>query len=206
MKTKRNPIALNLPTVVALLIVFARHVVDMMTKNVAMFMNPTIALALVAQHIDDLAAAEVAAETKAKGTAQARNDKKAIVIDDLFVLKTYVQSICRLNQAIALTVIAAAGMSPKGFRLFHKPPLAVLMGAVPQQVVLRAKAAGKGRVAYEWQYSADSGKTWAAIPVTTKASATVDGLTIGVAYQFRFRSTVKNIASDWSQVVTFFMH
>src|SRR6185312_15485669 len=105
MSIKRNPIALNLPKVVALLIVFARHVVEMMTKNIAIFASPTIALGLVSQHVDDLFDAEVLAQTRAKGTAQARDDKKAVVIDDLFVLKTYVQSICRLNQAIALTVI-----------------------------------------------------------------------------------------------------
>jgi hypothetical protein len=205
MSTKRNPIALYLPKVVALLIIFARHVVDMMTKNIAYFASPTIALSLVSQHVDDLNTAEIAAQTKAKGTAQARDDKKAIVIDDLFVLKTYVQSICRLNQAIALTIIAAAGMSPRGFTLFNKPELSALMGAVPLQVVLRAKAA-KGNAAYEWQCSPDSGKTWTSLPVTTQASTTVDGLTIGTSYQFRFRSTVKRATSDWSQVVTLFVH
>jgi hypothetical protein len=205
MSTKRNPIALMLPKVVALLIIFARHVVDMMTKNVAIFANPTLALSLVAQHIDDLNAAEVLAQTKAKGAVQARDDKKAVVVDDLFVLKTYVQSLCRLNQAIALTIIAAAGMSPKGFRLYHKPELSAVMGKIPLQVVLRAKAA-KGKAAYEWAYSADSGKTWTAIPVTTSADTTVDGLAVGTSYQFRFRSTVKRVTSDWSQVVTLFVH
>jgi hypothetical protein len=203
---KRNPIALFLPKVVALLIIFARHVVEMMTKNVAIFINPTIALATVTQHIDDLAAAEVVAQTKAKGSAPARNDKKAVVVDDLNILKVYVQSLCRLNQAIALTIIASAGMSPRGFTLFHKPPLAAVMGKVPLQAILRAKSPGRGRVAYEWQYSADAGKTWTSLPITTKATSTMEGLTVGVSYQFRFRSTFKNVLSDWSQVVTLFVH
>jgi hypothetical protein len=205
MSIRRNPIALNLPKVVALLIIFARHVVEMMTKNIAIFVSPTLALSLVSQHIDELSAAEVLAQSRAKGAAQARDDKKATVIDDLFVLKTYVQSICRLNQAIALTVISAAGMSPKGFTLFHKPPLSAVMGSIPLQVVLRAKAA-KGHAAYEWQWSGDSGKTWNSLPVTTAANTTLEGVSLGVSYQFRFRSTVKRVTSDWSQVVTLFVY
>jgi hypothetical protein len=79
------------------------------------------------------------------------------------------------------------------------------MGKAPQEVVLRAKAA-KGHAVYEWQSSSDGGKTWIALAPTTQANTTLSGLTLGVAYQFRFRTTVKRVTSDWSQIVSLFVH
>jgi hypothetical protein len=72
-------------------------------------------------------------------------------------------------------------------------------------VVLRAMAAGK-HAAYEWQSSADGAKTWTALPVTTKANASVPGLGVGTTAMFRVRATVNSVAGDWSQPVTLLVH
>jgi hypothetical protein len=38
---------------------------------------------------------------------------------------------------------------------------------------------------------------------TTEASNSVEGLTVGARYLFRFRTTVKRATSDWSPTLTF---
>jgi hypothetical protein len=204
-KPKKTPIALNLPKVVALLLVFVRHVIDMMTKNVATFASPNPQLSTVAQHADDLEAAEVTAKTLAKGAAQVRNDKKRVVEDDMALLKAYVYSIAAANPALAITIILAAGMSPKNFRLHVKPQLEAIMVPFSLEVLLRARAEQK-KAFYEWQYSADGGHTWVDVRTTNAASTMIKGLTAGVTYQFRYRATVKQVTGDWSQVVSLLVH
>ncbi len=77
------------------------------------------------------------------------------------------------------------------------PPLAVKAGATSGSVKVVAKAT-KGAKASDWQYSLDGGKTWVALPSTTKASTSVSNLTPGTTVQFRQRVLTKAGASDWS--------
>ena len=197
--TKRPQIALYLPKVVALLIVYGRQIVQAMTNN-ASFPSPTPKLATVSSDLDALEAAEVTAQSRAKGTAATRDLKKKAVDDDLMALKACVQAF--VNQSSpesALAIIQSAGMSVRPYTARQKAVLAALMTQIPGQVELRAKAVGK-HAAYEWQYSADGGKTWIAIGTTTDADTTVSGLTVGTTYLFRFRATVKKTTGDWTQL------
>ena len=204
MKTKRYPIALFMPSVVALLIAFGRHIVQCMTNN-SWFPSPSPDLNTVSGHLDALETAQTQAKTRTVGAAAARDLKKKEVEDDLTALKAYVHSIVLKNTSAAVAIILSAGMSPKTFGIRTKLPLEALMGSVPGQVLLRAKAAGK-RVAYEWQYSADSGKTWQAIGITTDADTSIDGLTEGAMYMFRVRSTIKKETGAWTQPISFLVH
>ncbi len=204
MKTKKNPIALNLPEVVALLIVYGRHVVQAMTNN-PWFPAPSPSLLTVTSHLDDLESAHALSLSRAKGTAAARDVQRAIVEGDLWALKAYVVTIIALNPGLAAAIIESAGMTPKRYTRYNKPPLVALMGPVPREAVLRAKAVGRG-AAYEWQVSSDGGQTWTGIGLTTVAHTTLPGLTIGTTYLFRFRATLKNVTSDWSQSVGLFAH
>src|SRR5271154_5271334 len=100
--TKVPQIALYLPRVIALFIVFVQHVVQSMTNN------PWFAsmAALVATTGTDLAAlmtAQAKALTKAKGAAEARNDAKTVVVNDLKLLKSGVQTIVNQNPGQAAT-------------------------------------------------------------------------------------------------------
>ena len=72
-------------------------------------------------------------------------------------------------------------------------------------VALRAHAAGK-RVAYEWQLSSDSGKTWSSLPATTTSHTSVAGLTTGQSYVFRFRANTGTKPGDWHDPVPFLVH
>jgi hypothetical protein len=204
-KPKKYPIVLNLPTVVALLIVYGRHVVQSIGANAAVFATPSSQLNAVTADLDALEASEVLVKSGTKGLAEARDLKQKTVEDDLKALKAYVASVIALNPTQAGVIANAAGMALRRSSTRSKPPLAARMGATLGQVVLLAKAAGR-RAYYEWQSSSDGGKTWVSLPTTTTASTSVLGLVAGTTYAFRFRSTVKNVTSDWSAVVTFVVH
>lgn len=191
-----------MPQVVALLIALGRHIVQCMTDN-TWFATPNPSLKVVSDDLDALEAAQTAAMSRTVGSAAARDLKKKEVMDDLSALKAYVQAIVLKNTASAMAIILSAGMSPKQFGVRAKLPLEALMGPAPAQVLLRAKAVAKGRVAYEWQSSADSGKTWVTTAITTDADTSIDGLPAGVVYMFRFRATVKKTTGAWSQAVSF---
>ena len=57
------------------------------------------------------------------------------------------------------------------------------------------------RGSYAWAYSVDAGVTWVLLPVTNSATTTVTGLKPGTRTLFRYRSSVKNVWSDWSDPV-----
>ena len=159
------------PRVIALLIVFVQHVVQSMTNN------PWFAsmAALVATTGTDLAAlitAQAKALTKAKGAAEARNDAKKVVIDDLKLLKSGVQTVVNQNPGQAATIIESAGFFQKKVTLPSKPYLEALMAPVtPGEVLVRARAVK--RAGYEWQYSLDGGKTWLTMGNTTVANTSL---------------------------------
>jgi hypothetical protein len=56
----------------------------------------------------------------------------------------------------------------------------------------------------EWQYGTD-GKTWTTAPVTLTAKTTIEGLTPGTLYYFRYRPVTKLGEGDWSAIVTLVM-
>ena len=58
------------------------------------------------------------------------------------------------------------------------------------------------RAFYEWQYSADGGKTWVSAASTLKTTTTVAGLTPGASVMFRYRAGTKTGEGDWSQTAT----
>ena len=205
METRRYPIALFLPRIVLALIAFGRHIVQCMTGN-AWFPMPTPTLIQVTDDLDALAAAELATKNRAPGAAAARDLKKKAVVDDLTALKAYVHAIVLKNTLSAMAIILSAGLSPKQFGLRTKLPIDAVVGPIPGRAILRAKASKAKRVAYEWEMSSDSGKTWTAIGITTDADTTVDDLVAGSVYMFRVRTTVKKTTGAWTQPVTFMMH
>ena len=204
MENRRYPIALFLPRVVLALIAFGRHVVQCMTGN-AWFPAPSPPLGQVTDDLDALEAAETIARQRAPGAAAARDLKKKAVEDDLTGLKAYVHAIALKNIASAMAIILSAGLTPKQLGHRSRLPIEALMGPVPGRVLLRAKARG-ARVAYEWELSSDSGKSWVAIGITTDADTSVDGLVNGTVYMFRVRTTVKKTTGGWTQPVSFMVH
>jgi hypothetical protein len=200
---KFSRIALNLPRTVALLIVFVQHVIQSMTNN-PWFVSLAALLTQTTADLAALQAAEATALTRAKGAAEARDDKLKVVVDDVFLLKSGVQTIVNQNQGEAATIIESAGMFQKKVTVRPKPNLAATMAPVsPGEVRVRAKAI-RG-ASYEWQYSLDGGTTWIAMGTTTVADTILLGMTAGTTVLFRFRTTVKRTTSDWSPTIAFFV-
>jgi hypothetical protein len=105
-----------------------------------------------------------------------------------------------LENAPALIQSAAMGVKKFGARRPHV--FEVKEGPVSGSAEVLAPAAGR-RAFYEWEYSSDGGKTWQAMPPTTRSNNSLSGLQPGASISFRFRSVTKAGPSDWSQPVVF---
>jgi hypothetical protein len=182
------------------LITFAQSVATTMTDN-ASFPSPNPTLATFQTDIAALVTAETAALARAKGAADARNSKLAVVRADLASLRGYVQGVVDSSSpANGEAIIGSAGMAVRQVTLHDKADLAVKQGSVSGTVTLAAKAAAK-KAAYNWQYSTDQ-KTWTSLPQTLKAKTGVSGLTSGTTYYFRSQAlTPKGGEGDWGQIV-----
>ena len=197
----RSIVALALPKAVPALITYAEQIVKAMTNNPT-FPTPLPALALITQAIDDLQAAAAAALTRAKGTAQARNDKRSALVKLLENTRTYVQNVADGNNETALTVIASAGLAVRKSRGAKPHTFTVVQAALSGSVKVSTPSAG-ARACYMWQYSLDGGKTWVDVPATMQAKTTVSGLPAGSAVQFRVRSVTKSGQGDWCAPTSF---
>ncbi len=196
-----RPIAsLKLPKPIGALITLATGIVTAMTGNPA-FPSPIPALALVTAAIAALQFAETTAHTRAKGTAAARNAKRAALVDLLEQLKAYVQAQANATPDNGAAIIQSAGFAVRkspihGARTFTAKP-----GPVSGSVKLYTRSVGN-RSAYLWEYSTDGAKTWVAAPVTVQARTTIMGLPVGTTVLFRVQTVSKTGEGDWSQVVS----
>jgi hypothetical protein len=197
----RSIVALNLPRNPLALVKKGRGIVGAMNGN-SLFPSPNPPLATVSAYLDALALAEQATETRTNGAVQARDVAHATVIEQLHHLKAYVQLVADADKENGEKIIASASMSAKKARANTKTDFAAKTGPVPGSVHLVARAASY-RAGYEWQWSADGGKTWQPAPVTLQASTTITGLPVATSCQFRVRPVTRAGEGAWSQVVTF---
>ena len=177
----------------------ATRIVDAMTNN-PWFSAPRPPLANVRSAIDALATAQVATLSRAAGTTAMRDERRRDLGSALDHLKTYVQAVADGNRESAAAIVESAGMSVKrrsgpGGRVFGASA-----GRVSGSIVLIAPKAGN-RASYEWAYSVDAGVTWSLRPATNSAGTTLKGLKPGARTLFRYRSSVKDVWSDWSDPV-----
>jgi hypothetical protein len=192
-------VALNLSTHVPDIVKQGHAIVAAMTGN-ASFPGPNPPLATVTAALNVLDTTETAALTKAKGTAEARNAALVTVKTLLRQEEAYVQQIADGSGDQAETIIASAGMAvrkvtPRQKQVFHA------VQDVSGTVVLFGEVA-EGASAYNWQMSTD-GKTFTALPTTSKAKTAVTGLTAGTIYFFRHEPVLKKgVAAEWSQVIS----
>jgi hypothetical protein len=198
--THRLTIALILPKIVALLIVFAENIVKRMTGN-PYFPTPTPTLAVVTAAIDDLRAAEAAAVARTKGAASARNQKRTALVSQLHALRGYIQTVADADPGNAAAIIESAGVAIRKTPARPAQVLAAKPGRISGQATVTAPIAAR-RASYEWQYSTDGGKTWIAMPGTLQAKTSVSGLTPLSTVQFRYRAVTKAGEGDWSQPVS----
>jgi hypothetical protein len=194
LKLPRN----NVPGIVTC----ARHVVESMTKS-PWFPAPRPPLATVQAAIDALAAAQMATLSKTVGTVATRDARRRDLRSVLDELTAYVQAVADANVEYAASIIESAGMSVKGLSGPKRRVFATRRGPTRDSVILVARKAGD-RALYEWAYRVDAdGSAWTLWASTNGAKTTVTGLTPGARLLFRYRSSVKNVWSDWSDPIAY---
>jgi hypothetical protein len=198
--THRSIAVLNLPRPIAIVISIARAIIIALTGNAA-FPTPVPTLAAVSAAITDLENAQAVALTRVKGAAQTRNQKLAALVTLLRQLRDYVQTVADASPDSAAALIHSAAMNVRKVSLAGKRVFSVKQGALSGAVSILAPAAGP-RASYEWEMSADGGKTWQPLPPTMPSRTTASGLQPATTYAFRYRSVTKAGASDWSQPIT----
>jgi hypothetical protein len=196
----RSIAILSLPKPVPAFITYAQNVVTRMTGN-SSFPTPTPTLAAVATAIAALQTAESAALARTKGTATARNDRKAELVALLQQLKGYVQTTADADVENSAAIIQSSGFAVKKVAVRKPRVFAAVQGAVSGTVKLVTASAGN-RASYDWEYSLDGGKTWVLCPGTLQAKTTIPGLPTATTVQFRVRATTKVGDGDWSQPVS----
>jgi len=192
---------LSTPPPVHNVITHAKTIVSEVAANPKYFPAPSPALAVINADIAALEAAEIVAQTKAKGAVEIRDAKLRVLVEHLQALKTYVQQAANADHANAEAIITAAAMYVHKAKTGTKQDLAVKLGKVSGTVTVTAKSVGP-RATYYWQHSTDE-KTWTDLADTMKAKCTVTGLTVPMVHYFRNCTlTPKGGKSDWGQIVS----
>jgi hypothetical protein len=186
-------------TPVAKLIETSTTVVNAMTVAKSTFSNPVPALTTVSTGATALANAQSAYKAHL-GTRAARDDAWRALVTLMQQLREYVQGVASANPAQAENIAQDAAMTLRKSTPRQKSDLAVKPVASGSVKVV-AKAL-KGARANDFEYSTDGGKTWVAVPTSTRASTTITGLVPGTTVTYRHRPITKTGPGDWSQSVT----
>jgi hypothetical protein len=143
-------------------------------------------------------------------TAAARNQLRDTLFTSAETLRVFVQGLGDASPEQAVTLAQNAGMKTAAVPVRAKPVLGVKQGPHSGIVVLSANARllrkNKGRMFFNWAYSADGGKTWIQVPSTPTSKTTIAGLQALTTYEFRVSITDKTGQAEWSQVVSFLVH
>jgi hypothetical protein len=166
-----------------------------MTKN-PWFPSPSPSLASLDAALGALDAAQTATLTRARGTADVRNEKKLALVTVLQQLLSHIQATADANPENSASIIESTGIFVEKTRTTRGRVFTAAQGDVSGTVELSTPRAARG-AAYEWADSVDAGKTWNNLSMTVVASNTVTGLPRGVRVLFRYRPTTSSGTGNW---------
>ena len=181
---------LILPRPTSKLLTVGKAVHDAMADN-PNFPSPNPPLFIFKEKLDALDKAQTKAAARTKGATEARDAIQKEVVNDMYHLCDYVQSVAEkvASPEAAAAVITSAFMSIKKVPQRVLPELTAKNTGVPGQVALAAKVVAPV-ASYYWEYSLDQ-VTWTPVPETLKASTKIDGLPWAKAAYFRFRALTR---------------
>jgi hypothetical protein len=133
------------------LIAKGRHIATQLSLNVAVFATPVPAVAIISNAVEELEAAESAAETGDRNKIAARDDKFAALVDILQQGGTYVNTVANGDRTIAL-------LSGYDVRKPNEPRVMQPITAAPKAKRMPAPGSVKSRV--ESQKAATKGVNW----------------------------------------------
>jgi hypothetical protein len=177
--------------------------------NAALFASISGLLTQATTDTQSLDALQTKAANKGRIEMTARNAGWRVQQKSLRAFVGGVQGLCDAapDTAHAQAIAAAAGLETKlvAVRVEPDPKVSVLgNGAV--HIYGRRPVPRRGGAYFEWQMSLDGGKTWVPIPGTNLANTLVQGLTPASVIVFRYRTTLKNVVSDWKQTQGIVVH
>jgi len=200
-KPHRALAILKLPRNVPTLIAIASQIIKSMTGN-AYFPSPTPSPAALQGAVNDLMTAQTAAQSRTKGAVALRNEKKQALVTMLEETRTYVQTTADTNPENGPSIIESAGIALRKAPLRAPRGFHVKSGPISGSVKIVAPAAAR-RASYEWQYSADGGKTWVSLPSTLQSKTSLSGLPAQTTVQFRYRAVTRTGEGDWNPAIAF---
>ncbi len=198
--TPRSIAVGKFPTSVPALLKFAQAFASALTDN-ANFPDSAAIVAAINTGYTTLNTTETAVKARTQGTVAVRDVAKANLLTSLHAGKSYVQSKADANLPQGQAIIESSSLAVRKTTIRQKAVFAAKAGAVSGSVDLTAKVVAR-RSSYEWDWSADGGKTWTTLPSTLQAKTTVPNLPVGTNASFRFRAVTKAGEGDWSQIVT----
>jgi hypothetical protein len=176
----------------------AKAILTALTGN-ANFTTPSPTLAVLQAAVAAVEQAQVAMGLR--GPAAARNAKLKAMVALFKHLRDYLQSTCELQPELFAAMAESAAVYVMTRTVRPKQVLAATWGLLSGEVDLVAQAPDGKSATHYWQYSLDQ-KTWLVAADTSHCKTTITGLTPGQTYYFRHASMVKNVRSDWSQIVS----
>jgi len=184
-------------------LILSKAVYNGLSSNPGLFPKPNPPLTQLKTDIDALDSAETAAQTRAKGTAAARDAKVVVVHSDLMKVCAYVQDVVDAGDpATAANTAQAAGFGLRKSKTASKSELSAKPNKTTSGSVDLVAKVGGVKSSHEWQYSTDGGKTWSSAQTTLQAKTTVPGLQPGNTVVFRHRAITKSGPAAWSQPVS----
>jgi hypothetical protein len=179
----------------------------------ALFPNPNPATSVIKNQIAMVNNAEVAAQNRTKGAAEARNVQRDLLVTMMQAVAVYIQGIADQSASWdqAVSVIKTGGLAVAAIQTHTKGILEVRQGPAPGTVSLDANVAAltaglRGKFFFNWEFTAD-GKTYATLPSTPNHKTTVANLAPLTSVGFRVSVTASNgIAGEWSPTVSFIVH
>jgi hypothetical protein len=169
-------------------------------KGNTWFPAPPVALAdngVFDTHIKDLDAAETLALTKVKGAAQVRDDKKAIVLNDLHLLMAYVQTIADANPKNAEAIVIGSGLDVKHEAVYSKDALTVKPKKGESGTMIITAKKVEGTLAGLWEYKFENDNTWIEMDATPQSKTSITGLTPGSKIIVRHRPILRKGKGEW---------
>jgi hypothetical protein len=153
--------------------------------------------------------AEAKAANKGRAEIKARNAQWRVLQKSLRAFVAGVQGLCDAapDADHAKAIAAQAGLDAKVVPVRITPELrgkALGNGAV--RLFARRPVPKRNGAFYEWVMSTDGGKTWTPMATTNTVKTQALGLTPGATVSFRYRTTLKNATSEWSQTIAVLVH
>jgi cytosine/adenosine deaminase-related metal-dependent hydrolase len=153
--------------------------------------------------------AQAKAANRGKLEIKARDAQWRVLQTSLRAFVSGVQRLCDAapDAAHAQAIAAAAALDARLVPVRLTPdPRGKALGNGAVRLYGRLPVPKRGGAFFEWAMSTDGGHTWAPLPGTNTSRTLVLGLTPATIVSFRYRTTFKNVTSDWSQTAAVIVH